>query len=134
MRRERETNSLWRLSFQPFYHRERCCGVGGEGDVVHVANPHQGGNIRFMRLGGEWITKEEDSADFSLCHTAANDQVAAGGAVRDTFDFEIEFVSNQPAGAAGRNQRMCGKQVAMLADEIEQRGFQLIVGDEGDHC
>ena len=108
-------------------------GVGGEGNLVYVADPHQGAHVGLVRLGGERVAEEDHSADLPQGHAGPNDQIAAVRAMGDAFDGEARFLGNQPARAAGGDERIPGEDFAVLADEFDQGGFFGVVGDEGEH-
>jgi hypothetical protein len=100
---------------------------------VDVANPHQGGNVRLVWLGGERIPEEENGNNLPLSHSPADNQVAARRAVGNAFHWQIEFLNNKPAGAASGHEFTGSKDIAMFANKLQERRFKLIVGDERNH-
>jgi hypothetical protein len=52
---------------------------------MDVTHPHQCGNIRFVRLSREWISKEEYCLNGILSDATANDQIAAIRAMGNAF-------------------------------------------------
>lgn len=118
---------------EPFHDRFGGGGVGGERNLMHVANPHQGGDVRLVGLGGQGITKEDHCLDFPFRDPAANDQIAAGWAVSDAFDVKRELIVQQAAGVARRHELAAGEVFAMGSHEIEQIRLLGIVSNESDH-
>ena len=100
---------------------------------MYVADAHQSGDVRFMRLSGQRIAKEEDRVDPSFGNSAADDQIAAVRTVSDSFDFQSELLGKHLPRVAGRDEHLLTKEIDVLANEFQHQGLLLIVSDECDH-
>ncbi len=100
---------------------------------MHVADAHQSGNVWLVRLSGQRVSKEENRVDSSLDDSAADDQVAAVGAVSDSFDVEAEVFAQQLPCVASRDEFLMTEEVDVRANELQHQGFLLIVSNECDH-
>ena len=62
-------------------HKKISAGqIGGDRDVVDVADAQEGCNVWFVRLGGQGIPQEDDEVDFASGDASADLLVAAQGA------------------------------------------------------
>jgi hypothetical protein len=56
--------------------------VGGEGHLMHVADPHEGLNVGLVGLGAQGVLQEDDRQDPPLGHPGPDLLVPASGARR----------------------------------------------------
>lgn len=114
-------------------------GFGGgdvrrERDAMDIADAHQRGNIRFVRLRGQRIAEEKDRFDSPLGDTSANDEVPAVRTVRDALDLQADFRCDASTGTAGRNKRTSREEVAMSGDESGEIILLAIMRNQGEHA
>ena len=95
-------------------------GIGGQRDLMDVADAHEGAHVGLVRLGGERIAKEDDGANLAEGDAGADDQVAAVGAVGDAFDASAGALRDQSAGAARGDERESLEHVAMAQHEFDR--------------
>jgi len=100
---------------------------------MDVADSHQRRNVWLVRLSGQRVAKKEHRFDVSLSDSTADDQVAPVGAVSDSCDVQAELLCQQLACVARCDKLLATEEVHMLANELQHRGFFLIVSDKCDH-
>ena len=82
--------------------------VGGQRDVMNIAKAQQGVDIRFVGLGGQWVTQEDDVLNFFGGHQGTNLLVAAEWAGHHGFDIEPQFFVEQSSRGMGGYQMELG--------------------------
>ncbi len=107
--------------------------VGGEGDVVYVADSHQRAHIGFVRLSRERIAEEENRGDAAFRDASANDEVATIRSVGDPFDRQPEFIMQQPSGIPCGDECLPTEVLSVKGGEGQEFRFPLVMGNEGDH-
>ena len=107
----------------PHHRDHHLCGgdVGGEGDVVDVADAHEALDVGVVRVGGEGIDDEDDGLAIAGGDEGGDLRIAAERAGEEAFDGEAGGLGDASAGGAG-------------ADEMEFAQRDLVVLTEGDQC
>ncbi len=100
---------------------------------MHVADAHQRGDVGLVRLSGQRVSKKEDRVDVPFGNSPTDDQVAAVGAVSDTFDIEAKLLAQHLPRVASRDEFVLTEEVDVRANELQHLWFLLIVSDECDH-
>ena len=126
---------LWPLPFvlHPLHHRFRRCPICCQWHRMHITNPHQCRNIRFVGLGGQRVTEEDDCLHFALCNTPADNEVATFGTMNNLLNLQVKLLDQKRTRVAGGNKRMAAEEVDVFSHELDQVRFLFVVGDKGDH-
>ena len=82
------------------------------------------------RSGGLWKTS---NGGVTWAPISDSVEVAAVGAVGDAFDVQARSLADEPARAAGGDERMPLEDIAVADRELDQGGLFGVVGDEGEH-
>ncbi len=100
---------------------------------MHVADSHQSRDVGFVRLRGQGVAEEEHGANVTFSDSSANHEVAAIGAVHDSFDVESEFFCQSFARLSGRDELLRAEEVDVSSDEVQHLGLASVVSNESDH-
>lgn len=71
---------------------------------MNVANPQEGADVRLVGLGGQRVAEKNDRLDVALCHSTADNQIAAVRSVGDRFDVQPQPLAQQGARIAGGDE------------------------------
>ena len=86
---------------------------------MDVADAHQRGDVRFVRLRRERIAEEQHGRDAAFGDSAADDQVTAERTVRHSFDRESQLLGQQLAGISSGDQFVLAEEVHVRTDESQ---------------
>ena len=101
---------------------------------MHVTDAHQGADIGFVRLGGQWITEEEHGQHVALSDLRPDLLVAAQWTRKHSGDLEAGEFGKDRTGRAGGNQWKMTKDVAVIERETREVVFFLVMCDQRDQA
>jgi hypothetical protein len=101
---------------------------------MHITDAHQGADIGFMRLGGQWITEEKHGQHMALGDLRPDLLVATQGTGKHSGDLEAGEFGKDRTGCAGRDQRKMPKNVAVIERETREVVFFLVMCDQRDQA
>ena len=99
---------------------------------MHVTDAHQGADIGFVRLGGQWITEEKHGQHVALGDLRPDLLVASQWTGKHSGDLEAGEFGEDRAGGAGGDQGKMTKDVAVIERETRQIVFFLVMCDQRD--
>ena len=97
---------------------------------MHVTDAHQGADIGFVRLGGQWITEEEHGQHVALGDLRPDLLIAAQWTRKHSGDLKAGEFGKDRTGRAGGDQGKMTKDVAVIEREPGQIVFFLVVSDQ----
>ena len=100
--------------------------------MVNVTNPKEGGDVGFVRLGGQWIPEEDHGFDPVLHDAGADLEIAPLRAGGEAFHPEVGPLVEQGAGGFGGEEGEPAEQRFVILGEEGEVELALVVGDEGD--
>ena len=106
--------------------------VAGDRRVVHDGNPQERLDVDIVRLWLERIREEDDKVDAPLGKRRSNLLVASERTAEESGDGQPEFPLKKGSGRARREQLVALERRSVPANPLEQAGFLMVVGDEGD--
>jgi hypothetical protein len=101
---------------------------------MHVTNAHQGADIGFVRLGGQWITEEKHGQHMAFGDLCPDLLVATQGTRKHAGDLEAGEFGKDRTGGAGGNQGKMTKDVAVIKRESREVVFFLVMCDQRDQA
>ena len=106
--------------------------VGGQWDLMDIADPQESGHIGLVRLGSEGIAEEDHGLDGSLNDSGADLEISAMRTGGEAFDSEIGFfIEDRPGGSCGQEWEASEQSLVVLGKQglVE---FSLVVSDQSD--
>jgi hypothetical protein len=101
---------------------------------MHVTNAHQGADIGFVRLSGQWITEEKHGQHVAFGDLRPDLLVATQGTRKHAGDLEAGEFGEDRTGGAGGDQGKMTKDVAVIERETREVVFFLVMCDQRDQA
>jgi hypothetical protein len=101
---------------------------------MHVTDAHQGADIRFVRLSGQWITEEKHGQHMAFGDLRPDLLVATQRTGKHAGDLEAGEFCEDRTGGAGGDQGKMAKNVAVIEREPRQIVFFLVMCDQRDQA
>ena len=101
---------------------------------MHVTDAHQGADIGFVRLGGQWITEEKYGQHVALGDLRPDLLVASQWTGKHSGDLEAGEFGKDRTGGAGGDQWKMTKDVAVIERESREVVFFLVMCDQRDQA
>jgi hypothetical protein len=101
---------------------------------MHVTNAHQGTNIGFVRLSGQWITEKKHGQYMAFGNLRPDLLVATQRTGKHAGDLEAGEFRKDRTGGAGGDQGKMTKDVAVIKCETRQVIFFLVMCDQRDQA
>lgn len=103
---------------------------------MDVTGFHEGRDVGFVRVRGEWVAQENDCRDLFGDDESADLEVAAEGTGEHLANGESNLGFQQSAGCASGYNGVMREEFAVGACPVEHRGFFAVVGDkcQSFHC
>jgi hypothetical protein len=99
---------------------------------MHIANAHEGRDVRLMRLSGERVAKKNDKVELAKGCFGPDLLIAAHGSGEDAVDGELGGHGHAPSGGAGAAKLALGKEGRPCATKFFHGILAPIMGDKGD--
>ena len=87
--------------FKPFDQHLSCGHVCRKRYPVYVGEPHQCGDIRLMRLRGQWVPEKKHQVHLLFCNLCPDLLIAAERPGLVLFDVQAYFLLQSPTGRSG---------------------------------
>ena len=104
--------------------------IGGDGNVVYVAQAEQVRVVRLIRLGVERITEKQEEVDLIIGNACRDLLISSLGAAEEFLDFKACRICDEFTGSSGCAECMSGKGSAIGNAELNHQFFFGIVRDE----
>jgi hypothetical protein len=120
--------------FEPSGERNGTRGIRGERHIVHVTDAHQGADIGFMRLSGQWITEEKYGQHVAFSDLRSDLLIATQWTGKHAGDLEAGEFGKDRTGGAGGNQGEMTQNIAVIERKTCQIVFFLVMCDQRDQA
>jgi hypothetical protein len=97
---------------------------------MHVTDAHQGADIGFVRLGGQWITEEKHGQHVTFGDLCPDLLIATQWSREHSGDLEAGEFGKDCSGGAGGDQWKIAQYVAVIERESREVVFFLVMCDQ----
>jgi hypothetical protein len=101
---------------------------------MHVTDAHQGADVRFVRLRGQWIAEEEHGQHVPFGDLRPDLLVAPQWTRKHSGDLEAGEFGKDCSGRAGGDQWEMTQYVAVIERESREVVFFLVMCDQRDQA